>query len=58
MQELVPVGEVIDGELVDETCACGQPGRLIVDPHQQDVYGETVMVVLCDDCEVRVVEDI
>ena len=47
-QDLEPI--VYDGELVDETCDCGQPGQLVVDPYTADLYDEVEMVVLCDDC--------
>ncbi|MEU8158090.1 hypothetical protein AB0B94_30930 [Micromonospora sp. NPDC048986] len=51
MSDLARTDDVIDAEIVDETCSCGKPGRLIIDPYAQDVNNETVMVVMCDDCE-------
>ncbi|MFY1686548.1 hypothetical protein [Plantactinospora sp. WMMB782] len=47
--ELVYVGEVIDGELVDE-CACGNPGQLMADPFDADVNNGDAEIVLCGDC--------
>jgi hypothetical protein len=58
MDELVPVNDVTDGEVVDETCSCGKPGRLIVDPYDQDVNNGHSMVVMCDDCEREACADI
>jgi hypothetical protein len=56
--ELVFEGNVIEGELVDETCSCGKPGRLIVEPYQQDIFNETVVEVMCDGCEYEACMDI
>jgi hypothetical protein len=43
--------DAIEGELVDETCGCGQPGRLVVDPYDFEVNGRTTMRVMCGECE-------
>lgn len=58
MSDLIPINDAIDGEIVDETCACGKAGRLIVDPYDQDVNNRTTMVVLCDGCELEASLDI
>lgn len=58
MNDLVPVDDAIDGEVVDETCSCGKPGRLIVDPYDADVNNGHSMVVMCDDCEREACADI
>ncbi|WP_212822296.1 hypothetical protein [Polymorphospora rubra] len=51
--------DVIDGEIVDNTCeSCDQPGTLMIDPYMEDVYGETIMVVLCPEHEQARVDDI
>lgn len=42
--------DVIDGELVDETCECGAEGELVIDPYAQEIYGVEERMVLCDDC--------
>jgi hypothetical protein len=52
--ELVPV-DYIEGEIVDETCACGKPGRLIKNPYESDVNGTVVMEVMCEDCEQELI---
>jgi hypothetical protein len=56
--ELVHVGEVIEGELIDETCACGQPGHLMADPYDADVNNSDTPIVLCDDCATEQYLDI
>lgn len=50
--------EVIDGEIVDETCEdCGLlPGQIAADP-LADLYDETVLVVLCDRCALERAND-
>jgi hypothetical protein len=58
MSDLIPIDDAIDGEIVDETCACGNLGRLIVDPYDQDVNNRTTMVVLCGYCEREACADI
>lgn len=58
MNELVPFKAAVDGEIVDETCGCGKPGRLIVDPYDQDVNNRTTMAVMCGDCEREAAADI
>ena len=40
---------IAEAEIVDEACeVCGAPGDLVVDPYQLDVYGKSVLMVLCD----------
>jgi hypothetical protein len=35
---------------VPRKCECGEYGFLTHDPYREDLYGELVEVVLCDDC--------
>lgn len=42
--------DVVDGELVDDTCACGNPGRLMTDPLDAEVNGGDALIISCDDC--------
>lgn len=54
---------IIEGEIVDESgsCSgvyCGNVGRLMVDPYDQDVNDGNRLVYLCDDCEREAVADI
>jgi hypothetical protein len=37
---------------------CGEPGRLVVDPYDQDVDSSTVLRYLCDGCEQEAADDI
>jgi hypothetical protein len=56
--ELVHVGEVIEGELIDETCACGNPGELMTDPFDADVNNGDALTVLCGECATEQYLDI
>lgn len=53
--DLVPV---IEGELMDDLCSCGRPGRLVPNPYVQDVCDEYVLEVMCDDCEEQAALDV
>lgn len=58
-----PATPLVEGELVDEVgpCSgvhCGNVGRLMVDPYDQDVNNGHTLVYLCDDCEREAIADI
>ncbi|MET8278334.1 hypothetical protein [Micromonospora sp. NPDC005174] len=51
MSDLIPYGEVLDGEIVDDTCQrCGDPGTWQIDPYAAEIENEEVMICLCGDC--------
>ena len=50
----IEIIEIVDAEIIDDACegyACDKPGRLVIDPFASEVNNETIMVMLCEDCE-------